>query len=92
MHKLKTLVVDDDAFIRAMLSEVLNGDRFAVTTAENGKAAFEKFVKAGDFELIVANMNMPVMDGLGLIKALRRRSRAKSPSSSLLATTRFPWR
>ncbi len=83
MSKLKTLVVDDDAFLRAMLSEVLNGDRFAVTTAENGKVAFEKYVKAGDFDLIVADMNMPVMDGLGLIKALRE---AKSEVPIIILT------
>lgn len=71
MVKTKVIVVDDDALIRDMLSEILLSDDFSVLQAENGRDALEKYRLNKDAGLIISDMNMPVMNGLELIKEIR---------------------
>ncbi len=67
---IRVLFVDDSALIRAMLKQVFREDgRFEVAgEAPDGQVAVEK-AKAGNIDLIVMDINMPVMDG---IEATRR--------------------
>ena len=67
---IKILFVDDSALIRSMLKQVFREDsRFAIGgDAENGAVAVEK-AKTGAYDLIIMDINMPVMDG---IEATRR--------------------
>lgn len=67
----KILIVDDDPFIRDVLSDILETGQCAVHTAENGEVAFGKCSQAAGFDLIISDINMPVMGGLALIKKLR---------------------
>ncbi|KJR44025.1 Signal transduction response regulator, receiver region domain protein [Candidatus Magnetoovum chiemensis] len=65
------LVVDDDLFIREMLSYVLKDAGFDVINAQDGQEALELCVKQPkDISLIVSDMLMPKMDGLELIDQL----------------------
>jgi len=67
------LVVDDDAEIRALLSEYLQRNGYRVTTAAEGKAMWAALeVKKPD--LIVLDVMMPGDDGLTLCRNLRARS------------------
>jgi PAS domain S-box-containing protein len=66
----RVLVVDDGAENRELLSLVLAEQGLWVEDAENGRQALDK-VAAGGFDLILMDMNMPVMDGYTAIKALR---------------------
>jgi signal transduction histidine kinase len=65
------LVVDDDSFVREMLSMILETGGYAVATAENGAAAFQQCVGEQRADLIISDMNMPEMNGLELIRKLR---------------------
>lgn len=70
---IKILVVDDDFLIRELLSEILlASEKYEVVSAENGQAALELYRRNADIGLILSDMNMPVMDGLSLIKELRQ--------------------
>jgi PAS domain S-box-containing protein len=69
--KQKILLVDDDMFVREMLSVVLDDKGYAVKDAEDGKAALEKYAADPSIDLIITDMNMPEMDGLQLIRELR---------------------
>ncbi|HEY4745672.1 MAG TPA: response regulator [Desulfuromonadaceae bacterium] len=69
---MKILVVDDDAFVRDMLSTILESSGYGVVTAENGTEALERYGADGGIDLIVSDVNMPGMDGVQLIKELRR--------------------
>ncbi|MDD2914370.1 MAG: response regulator [Gallionella sp.] len=69
----KILVVDDDFLIREFLSDILSASgKFEVVSAENGQVALELYRKNTDIGLILSDMNMPVMDGLSMLKELRR--------------------
>lgn len=74
MPATKILVVDDDAFVREMLSSILETSGYAVETAENGAEAIEKYIRDPGIALIVSDVNMPEMDGIQLIKELRKKS------------------
>ena len=69
---MKVLVVEDAEGMRKIVAAMLRNLGFDdVATAENGAAALE-FVTATKIDLLVTNWNMPVMDGLELVKLLRQ--------------------
>jgi len=68
----KILIVDDDSFVRDMLSMILDSNGYSVETAEDGKDALEKYSAMPDINLIVSDMNMPEMTGLELIREIRK--------------------
>jgi two-component system chemotaxis response regulator CheY len=65
------LTVDDSSSIRVAIKIALSGAGYSVSEAANGAEGLEK-AKAGAFDLIVTDLNMPVMDGLTMIEELRR--------------------
>lgn len=62
---IKVLIVDDSAFFRRIISEVVSSDeRFAVAgTARNGREALDK-IQELEPDIVTMDVNMPVMDGL----------------------------
>jgi CheY-like chemotaxis protein len=68
------LVVEDDAAIRALVSEVLRDDGYEVSEATNGAEALE-YVGGHRPDLIVLDLMMPVMDGWTFVEECRRQSR-----------------
>lgn len=66
------LVDDETSFIRSLADGLeMAGERFHVTTAENGKQAVE-LLKKLRFNLIITDLNMPVMDGFELLDYIKR--------------------
>src|SRR5947209_13816973 len=67
------LVVEDDASIRGLLSEVLRDDGYEVSEASNGVEALEAVGERRP-DLIVLDLMMPVMDGWTFVEQCRRRA------------------
>ena len=68
---MKFLVVDDFSTMRRIVRNLLKELGFAnVDEAEDGVIALQK-LKAGGFEFVVSDWNMPNMDGLTLLKSIR---------------------
>lgn len=65
------LLVDDDADARAVLADVLDGERFSVATATNGAEGAAIVRARGAPAAVVTDLHMPIVDGLGLIDSLR---------------------
>jgi two-component system chemotaxis response regulator CheY len=65
------LAVDDSQTMRDVVKETLESAGYQVTVAENGLDGLEKF-KQGKYDLIIADINMPVMDGITMIKEIRK--------------------
>jgi len=58
------LVVEDDADIRESLAALLRAEGYTVSTAENGRAAYDLLRRARTLpEVILLDLMMPVMDG-----------------------------
>ncbi len=66
----KALSVDDSKTMRDMVSFTLTNAGFEVLQAEDGQDALNK-LKGQKVDVIITDLNMPVMDGLTLIKNLR---------------------
>lgn len=66
----KILAVDDSASMRQMVSFTLKSAGHDVQEAEDGVDALNK-AKAGSFDLVISDINMPNMDGISLIRELR---------------------
>jgi CheY-like chemotaxis protein len=65
------LVVDDEDQMRKLIRLVLQQESHTVMEASNGKNAIKAFQGAG-IDLVVSDVVMPDMDGLELIKAIRK--------------------
>ncbi|WP_297506870.1 response regulator [uncultured Caulobacter sp.] len=64
------LTVDDSASIRAAIKIALTSEGYGVAEARDGQEGVAQ-ADAGDFQLIITDLNMPVMDGLTMIRTLR---------------------
>lgn len=65
------LTVDDSASVRQMVRMTLAGAGYAVQEAADGAAGL-RVAQAGAVQLIVTDLNMPVMDGMSFIRELRK--------------------
>lgn len=75
------LLVDDDPLVRRMLALVLSKEGFQVVPAQNGAEALTVLAKrAGDFDLLISDIEMPEVDGMQLAAA----ARTENPSMPML--------
>jgi len=70
----KILAVDDSASVRQMQRFVLSAAGYDVVDAVDGKDGLAQLEKAGVVNLILTDLNMPNLDGVGFIKAVRASS------------------
>jgi PAS domain S-box-containing protein len=66
----RLLVAEDSPDNRLLVQVYLKGSPYHLTFAEDGKSAAEQFASS-DFDLILMDVRMPVMDGLGATRAIR---------------------
>jgi len=80
----KILIADDDAHIVRVLSMWLGRHGHQVVTAKNGEDALA-ILDRESVDLIISDMNMPVVDGVGVVKAVRAKVGAAIPILVLTA-------
>lgn len=68
---MKILVVDDEAGARELFFTILTEEGYDVSLASNGAEALGMF-KGDLFDLVLADIKMPVMDGLQLLQEIRK--------------------
>ena len=68
---MRALIVDDSSFIREYLRYLLHRMGVICEVAVNGSEALSVLAAAQEFDLMLLDVNMPVMDGLECVKALR---------------------
>lgn len=70
----RILTVDDSASMRALLLHALRGHGFHVEQAVDGQEALE-WLSTNEVDLVITDINMPRLDGFGLIQQLRDSAR-----------------
>jgi DNA-binding response OmpR family regulator len=78
MSFAKILIVDDESNIRLMLRTLLESDGHTVSEAANGKEALSA-VRREDFDLMILDLNMPVLDGMGVLGQLKESEAEHKP-------------
>lgn len=68
---MRALVIDDSGTTRRIIAGILRGVGFAVVEAGNGREGLEVLRKLRDVDLAVVDWNMPELDGLGFVEAVR---------------------
>lgn len=81
----KVLVVDDDQYIRDLYCELLEAEKYEVTTAVDGQDGLLKATEGG-YDLILLDAMMPKIDGLGVLKALKENPPKKINKAIILLT------
>ena len=79
------LTVDDSASIRQVLGFTLRGAGYEVVAAVDGRDALAK-ADARQVDLVITDLNMPNLDGIGLIRELRGRPRYRFTPMLMLTT------
>ena len=77
------LVVDDEPGVRRSLARMLQAQGFHCYEASSGLEALELLERIGETPLIVSDMRMPELDGIGFLEAVRRRY----PDTSVIMLT-----
>ncbi len=74
------LIVDDSNSVRMAIRMALTGAGYAVTEAADGAQGLSK-ANGSRFDMIITDLNMPNMDGLSMIRALRKNPRSAARRS-----------
>ena len=82
---LSILAVDDSPSMRKMVSFTLLGAGYRVVEAVDGQDALEKS-RVEEIDLVLADQNMPRLDGIGLTRLLRESPRYKTTPILILTT------
>ena len=83
---MRALIVDDSSFVRDYLRHLLGRMGVTCEEAPNGSAALEVLAEQHAFDLMLLDVNMPIMNGLECVKALRR-SRLHPAMKVMMVTT-----
>lgn len=70
--RIRVLLVDDETVFVESLTKVLTKRGMSLQSAQNGQIALE-LLTSSEFDVIVLDLRMPVMDGLATLKAIRDR-------------------
>ena len=80
----KILVAEDNAVNRELLREILEASDYEVIEAEDGEQALAKVTSAAP-DLMLLDINMPVLDGFGVLQRLRNSASPKVPVVAVTA-------
>ncbi|MCP4750268.1 MAG: response regulator [Proteobacteria bacterium] len=89
LAQAKVLLVEDMVHNRILLKKILEKNKCRIVEAVNGEDAVERWQQEDHFDLIIMDMNMPVMDGFTATKTIRKieaeKSLEKTPIIALTA-------
>lgn len=82
----KVLVAEDSSVIINLTKNVLMFEKFHITAVKNGQQVLKK-LQQEDFDLILMDINMPIMDGIECTKAVRALENGSKASIPIVAIT-----
>jgi two-component system chemotaxis response regulator CheY len=82
----RILIVDDASLVRMYYRDILTGAGYATDEALNGLEAIEKLLTE-PADLAIVDINMPKMDGVSFLRALRRQSLPVAATPAMITST-----
>ena len=83
---MRALVIDDSRTVRAIIGQILRDEGLEVIEAANGREGLERLGQTPGIELVLVDWNMPEMNGLDFIRAVRA-DRGYDPVRIMMVTT-----
>jgi CheY-like chemotaxis protein len=87
---MNILLVDDSMINRALILKLISRTDHSVEVAQNGKEGYDRFI-SGEFNMVLMDINMPVMDGLTATSEIRKHEKTlgntNTPIIALTANT-----
>ena len=82
-------MVDDEPLVAALLADFLRLEGYEVETAKNGRDALAK-IQARSYDLVLSDLRMPELDGVGLYRALEQQHPGLLPRLAFVSGTTEP--
>jgi CheY-like chemotaxis protein len=82
----KVLIAEDSSVIQNLAKKILEFQNFEIHAVKNGQQVLDELAKA-DFDIILLDINMPVMDGMECAKAVRALGDANKSKIPMIAIT-----
>ncbi|KYG00845.1 response regulator [Sorangium sp. So ce296] len=87
----KILLVEDSNTVRQQVGILLSGAGYSIVEADNGRDAVAAVnAHKGDLAMIIADVNMPVMNGIEMLESLRDKGLASGVPILMLTTEGQP--
>lgn len=85
----KILIVEDDQFQRELYAEVLRDEGYEVFEAKDGKKGYQEMKKVG-YDLVLLDVILPKIDGLEILKKLKKEGKLAKNKKIFLLTNLNP--
>jgi CheY-like chemotaxis protein len=82
----KVLIAEDSSVIQNLARKILEFQNFEIHAVKNGQQVLDELAKA-DFDILLLDINMPVMDGMDCAKAVRALADPKKAAIPMIAIT-----
>ena len=90
---MNALIIDDSRAMRRILGKIMKGLGFEILEAENGAQGLETFLAKSDMiEVTLVDWNMPVMNGLEFVEAVRDKNEFDTDKLVMVTTETEPAR
>jgi CheY-like chemotaxis protein len=82
----KVLIAEDSSVIQNLTKKILQMQQYEITSVKNGEQVLSKLEKE-DFNVILMDINMPVMDGMECARSIRSLKDEKKKNIPIIAIT-----
>ncbi|AFK04612.1 response regulator receiver protein [Emticicia oligotrophica DSM 17448] len=82
----RVLIAEDSSVIQNLAKKILEFQNFEITAVKNGEQVMQLLDKE-DFDILLLDINMPIMDGMECVKAIRQLSDSKKSQLPVVAIT-----
>jgi len=83
---MRALIIDDSSSMRSILRSYMRELKYETFEAADGKEALQRYDEVGNFDVVLVDWNMPVMNGLEFVQALRKREECASVKLMMVTT------
>lgn len=83
---MKALIIDDSGAMRSILRQYMREMSYEVVEARDGREALERCEQTPDLDIALVDWNMPVMNGLEFVQALRAQTKYNSIKLMMVTT------
>ena len=87
---MHALIIDDSRAMRRIITKIVAPLGFDIVDAENGKEGLERLRATEDVEIVLVDWNMPVMNGLEFVQAVREDDNLRGQKMMMVTTETEP--